>query len=319
MTQGLEGLKQKIAEDMQRKLPGQRKTQRVNLSEAIATILNCRTVNTSEIAAALPRQAERMDMRYQWLLRLLDNDHIVPMEVMKPYACEILEKLMLSTDKLVLVIDQTHINKTFEMVMVGVRIGSRAVPLAWIVKKTQGSIGFRDQAELLEAVLECIPKGARVVLMGDRAYGTVNLIEWCQVHKWDYRLRLKGSTATYAGTEAKPASALGPGSYHNIPITHKGIHTNLGVVHEMGHPEPWVIAMSVPVTDYKTLDYGMRWCIEAMFSDFKTRGFALESTQIKLKDHLDRLILMVSIALYWAVSTGCWVTKNAATTHQKKL
>jgi len=61
----------------------------------------------------------------------------------------------------------------------------------------------------------------------------------------------------------------------------------------------------------------MRWGIEAMFSDFKTRGFSLESSQMKLMDHLDRLILMVSIALYWAVSTGHWVSQNETFVHQK--
>ena len=46
--------------------------------------------------------------------------------------------------------------------------------------------------------------------------------------------------------------------------------------------------------------------IEAMFSDFKTRGFNLEDSQITRTDRLDRLVLVLSLALYWAVSTGMW-------------
>ena len=49
MKDGLDYLKQAISQDMQGKLPFQRKTQRNNLSEAIATILHLRTVNSSEI------------------------------------------------------------------------------------------------------------------------------------------------------------------------------------------------------------------------------------------------------------------------------
>ncbi len=64
-------------------------------------------------------------------------------------------------------------------------------------------------------------------------------------------------------------------------------------------------------TSYKTLDYGLRWGIEAMFSDFRTRGFGLEDTQIRHPDRLERLILVMALALYWAVSTGMWdATKN---------
>src|SRR5690349_3002198 len=53
-------------------------------------------------------------------------------------------------------------------------------------------------------------------------------------------------------------------------------------------------------------DYGLRWGIEAMFSDFKTRVFNLEDSQITRTDRLDRLVLVLSLALYWAVSTGMW-------------
>jgi len=31
-----------------------------------------------------------------------------------------------------------------------------------------------------------------------------------------------------------------------ISITHKGIHTNLSIIHDSGHREPWIIAMSKP-------------------------------------------------------------------------
>ena len=44
----------------------------------------------------------------------------------------------------------------------------------------------------------------------------------------------------------------------------------------------------------------MRWGIEALFSDFKSRGFGLMQSQIKKPDRLERLILVMSIALYWA-------------------
>ena len=43
-----------------------------------------------------------------------------------------------------------------------------------------------------------------------------------------------------------------------------------------------------------------------MFSDCKTRCFNLEDSQIERTDRLDRLVLMLSLALYWAVSTGMW-------------
>jgi hypothetical protein len=48
----------------------------------------------------------------------------------------------------------------------------------------------------------------------------------------------------------------------------------------------------------------MRWGIEPLFSDFKSRGFGITKTQWRHPDRIERLILVLTIALYWAASTG---------------
>ena len=54
-----------------------------------------------------------------------------------------------------------------------------------------------------------------------------------------------------------------------------------------------------------------------MFSDFKTRGFGLEDSQIRLAGRLDRLILIMALALFWAVSTGMWDAAHRPTGAEK--
>ena len=58
------------------RLPGQNKKQREGLSLLVATMLDVRSANLMDLAASLPRAAERLDMRYQWISRLLGNDLI---------------------------------------------------------------------------------------------------------------------------------------------------------------------------------------------------------------------------------------------------
>src|SRR3954452_14078639 len=65
-------------------------------------------------------------------------------------------------------------------------------------------------------------------------------------------------------------------------------------------------------------DDGLRWGIEAMFSDFKTRGVHLEASQIERTDRLDRLVLVLALALYWAVSTGMWDAHENRAPAEKK-
>ena len=66
-----------------------------------------------------------------------------------------------------------------------------------------------------------------------------------------------------------------------------------------------------------TLDYSQRWGIEPMFSDFKSRGFGVEHTQLRYPDRLARLLLVMALALYSAVSTGLWDEANHPTRAEK--
>jgi hypothetical protein len=65
-----------------------------------------------------------------------------------------------------------------------------------------------------------------------------------------------------------------------IELTAKRVSTNVGMVHEDGHPELWFIAMSDAPSIHKTFDYGLRWGIEAMFSDRRLREDRLQDPRL---------------------------------------
>src|SRR5215212_2493505 len=148
---GVETVAAAVRADLAARLPSQNKKQREGLALLVATVLDVRSVNLMELAAAVPRAAERLDMRYQWISRLLGNALIDVEAVMAPYAREVLARAC---------------------------AGSRALPLAWRVKKTHGAIGFREQRDALAAVAALLPEGVRPTLMGDRFYGSPALIAW---------------------------------------------------------------------------------------------------------------------------------------------
>jgi Transposase DDE domain len=308
-----------IAADMRARLPGQNKRQREGLALLTATMLDVRSANLMDLAASLPRAAERLDMRYQWISRLLGNALIEVDTVMAPHGREVLARLAEGGRKIVLTIDQTRATERHQVVMVAARVGGRALPLAWRVKATAGAIGFPEQREALVAGL--LPAGARPVLMGDRSYGGPDLIAWCRRTGWDWRLRLKQDLLVFeAGGETSLAACFARGEYllSDIELTEKRVATNVARVHEPGHPEPWIIAMSDAPSAHRAFDYGLRWGIEAMFSDFKTRGFGLEDSRLQRPERLDRLILVMALALHWAVSTGMWDAVHHPTPDEKE-
>jgi Transposase DDE domain len=290
-----------VAGEFQRLLPRQRKTQRTNLSLLVATMLDVRSANLMDLAAGLPRDADRIDMRYQWISRVLMNPLIDPDAVMAPFAREVLCRLAGEDQPLVLILDQ--LSDRHQVLMLAVRYGERALPVLWRVEA--GAIGFAVQKALLDAAVPLLPEGADVCLMADRFYGTADLISLCQDREWDYRIRLKGNLVVRDTGERTTTGQLAKDrlfALENVQLTAKKATTNIGVIHDPDHAEPWIIAMSATPGYLKTLDYSAR--IEPMFSDFKSRGFGVEDTQIQHSDRLARLLLVMALALYIAVSTG---------------
>src|SRR5918911_3006985 len=127
---GIETVAAAIGADLAARLPRQNKKQREGLALLVATALDVRDVNLMELAAALPRAAERLDMRYQWISRLLGNPLIDTDAVMAPFAREVLARAGAQACTPVLIIDQSQVNAAHQMVMVSLRVGGRALPLS---------------------------------------------------------------------------------------------------------------------------------------------------------------------------------------------
>ena len=92
MAGGIEAIAASISADLVVRLPRQNKKQREGLAALVATMLDVRCANLMDLAASLPRASERIDMRYQWISRLLGNEHIDVDWVMAPFAAEVLER-----------------------------------------------------------------------------------------------------------------------------------------------------------------------------------------------------------------------------------
>jgi hypothetical protein len=79
---GIERLADSIKAQLEQLLPGQRKTQRGKLSLLVATMLDARSANLMD----LPLEADRTNMRYQWITRFLANPLVDTDAVMAPFA-----------------------------------------------------------------------------------------------------------------------------------------------------------------------------------------------------------------------------------------
>ena len=291
------------------------------LSDLAACVLSCRSVNTAQWQVVLPRETGDEKSKERYISRFLSNPRISVKHVMSGLAGQALSLACANGKTAVLMMDQSKISDNRECLMISLRTGERAIPVLWRVRETSGGIGFDVQEPLLDDVAAMLPEGAKVMLSADRFYGTSKLIAWCQTQGWDYRIRLKENRILHhEGGEitAGEAARARMNALTGVRLNDSDVMTHIGIIHEKGHKEPWIIAMSDTPNTAKTLDYGMRWGIESMFSDFKSRGFGITQTHITCPDRIERLILVMSVALYHAVSAGMstedttetWTEKN---------
>lgn len=57
-------------------------------------------------------------------------------------------------------------------------------------------------------------------------------------------------------------------------------------------------------------DYACRWGIETLFGCLKTRGFCLESTHLKDRERLKKLVALLTLAFCWAHRVGEWLVDH---------
>src|SRR5512143_1039765 len=278
-------LAEKVKEGLQTALPTLRKTVLNKLALAVGAMIEAQTPNTSELANVLPVPTEQQAVREQWLRRLLKNPLLQSPVILEPFARTGLAEAARNGQAVMLSLDQTDLGGRFAVLMLAVQVGDRSLPVAWQVAAGAADLGFAGQQVLLERVRAWLPPGAAVLLWGDRFYPSAELFAWVHRYGWRYRLRLKGNLTIDTGLSEATTGELARGVSErylpNVRLFTGGVPTNLGILHEAGHEAPWIIAMDCQPTEAAVRDYGARWAIEPLFSDFKSRGFQLEDSQLR--------------------------------------
>lgn len=131
-------------------------------------MLDVRNADLMDLAVALALESDRTDIRRRWISLVLNNVLIDPDAVMEPFARKVLARVSAEGEPVVLIMDQSKLSDRHQILMLALRHGERALPLAWQVEATAGPIGFEVQKELLEAVAPWLPEGVLVSLMTDR-------------------------------------------------------------------------------------------------------------------------------------------------------
>lgn len=258
----------------------------------------------------LPTKQDSVEQRFR---RWLKNPHIDERVNYDPIARGLL--FSLRHTRLRIQIDRTLISDQFNILQVTLYWRKRAIPLVWKMLPHQGSSGYADWVEVLGHLATLLPPNAQVALLGDREFGTVDMMDLARWQGWDYCLRVKGDQLIWDETaqqwrELRTLIAQGKTRFLRDVFYTKSNHyrTHFALTFDQKADEPCIVSTNRTPSQRTLNEYRKRFGCEPFFSDLKSRGFDMARTQLKHRDRFSRLLLVLVLLAIWLIGIGQQLT-----------
>lgn len=302
-------------------LPAARVTRVRVLALGAAGVLWANSVTLGKVAAALPLAASDPSTERR-LQRFVSNPAVSIETLWQPLLPVLLAAV--GRRELIVVFDPTPYRDCATILCLGVVVRHRILPLLWRVMPQQEPWPERMRAVLepmLAEIAAALPAGCQVTLLADRGLVGPGVIDAARAVGWHVVLRLRAGAGEEtrvrrgAGPEQRVADLpTGPGQrFHEEATIFKGADWRAGhlTIHwDRAAAEPWVLFSDRPGGADRVREYRQRARAEATYQDEKGRGFGLERSKIVARDRLERLLLPLHLALWWAYGLGLQAVRN---------
>ena len=226
--------------------------------------------------------------------------------------------LSFSNETIYLLIDSTQAGSQCRTLMAAICYHQTVLPVGWkTYKGKKGHLKGEAHRALLESVQPYLRYAKRVIVLGDAEFSSETVIAWLVAQKWDFVLRFQNRylvqitpngawqsmKTVYEAAEVTPGQVkhwekAGYTQLHHLP------DLTLTVQWGKEHSEPICLVSSLPADQSPHQVYEMRYWIETLFGNHKSRGFQLERTHLTNPEHIDRLILAIAIATCFTLGLG---------------
>jgi hypothetical protein len=311
---------------MEALLPSVRVTRVRVLTLFVLGVLWSGSVTLLEVAAALPLAATDASTERR-VRRWLANPAVVVAALWRPLLPSLLAAR--AGRELLLVFDPTPHRDWGTILCLGLVDHRRILPLAWRVVPQQTPWPAPEITYLRamgEEVAAALPPDCTVTLLADRGVTGPEVIDLCRALGWHFvfRVSVGASQTNRVRGEALPEQALwalvtGPGQRWRGTVDlfkQAGWRTvNLTIHWDRRYHQPWVLVSDRPAGTTRVHEYRRRAHAEATYEDCKSRGFAIERSKLATPDRLDRLLLVVHLALWWGEQLGLRVIRGGLRRH----
>jgi hypothetical protein len=270
-------------------------------------------VNIELLATLMPYPIQ-FESRRRSLQRFLKLDCLNIESLWFPLVKKILQAKFKKSKPLKLAIDRTQW-RSQNVFMLSLIWEKRSIPLYWLLLDKKGSSNICEQKALITPVLELL-SDYKIIILGDREFGSIKLAYWLCEKKVKFILRVKqGRYIQEKNADYILLSDMGllPGeSFYlsDVKVTkQKGFGTfDIAAYWSRKYrgkqeDEGWYFLTNLGDLKQSIDTFKCRSGIEAMFKDCKTGGYNLEKSHAN-NQRLNSLILLIAIAYSCALLQG---------------
>jgi hypothetical protein len=281
----------------------------LTLALLICGIVGGRHVQFAKVAEHAPFRQRKNESVIKRFSRWVQHDDVTYAAFFLPFAQAVIAGL--AHTPLTLILDGSTVGRGCIVLMASLVYRGRAIPLAWIVVRgTKGHLPQEMHCALVAQLHALIPPGSEVTLLGDGEFDGTALQATIQAADWHYVCR----TATNIVVTAQgnrfhvgdlPLSRDDAVAIHDARITNDeyGPLTVIGVW-DAQHNEPLYLVTTMADAEAAIEHYRLRFTIETLFADQKSRGFQVHKSQLRDPARINRLLIATCLAYLWVLAVG---------------
>lgn len=282
---------------------------------------SCRLPDVSGKCADLRKPISREKSFY----RLLRNDRFSYEVYYMSFAQALIQAVQ--TNIIAVTFDGSIIGHGCITLVAGLVYKNRSLPLCWIVKKG-GKGHFKEEIhmELLDQLIQLVPKGKTIVILGDGEFDGSDFLVKVKKNNWLFVTRTAENRLMTEENESFQMRDMDVGDQEYFwipkvsPENSPALVCNAVIWWSRDFKEPIYLFTNMDLIREALFWYKKRFTVETFFSDQKSRGFNIHKSHISDPERLEKLLIAAALAYIFIVYLGIVAVNNnmLQTIHRKK-
>ena len=287
------------------------------ISLMILALCKIKTVNYQSLANVFDSTASAESSMRRIQRFMADFD--LPMKLISGFIFGLLPE----KKNLVLVLDRTNWKfgkSNINILMLGICYKNMAIPIMFKMLDKRGNSDTLERIELMKNFMHWFGKDCIDCLLADREFIGQDWLCFLNKNKIAYHIRSRNNFKVFCfdkNTE-KPVfwlfNKLKIGEFYHHPkiVKINGVLCYVSGTKCVGKDGKFdfLILISFSKPQQSLEYYKKRWQVETLFKAFKSSGFDIESTHVTDQNRLEKLFLIVMLALVWCYKIGDFVDQN---------